>query len=258
MPCFWCPTVKLRTWPIESWFKVFGLSFHIYMEIRGGLNFSNGFHFEYENAHHICMIIGFIVGALVEILVYHGLPLPKNVEIMFNLLAFLIQVIIMAGHLDGDSGLEYIVHKLWTILIVLTFVAACCEAYDPTNLWSAYMRICFFLAQGTWLMQIAFVVWPHTTNPYFIFKPDHGGHTWLTIWLMFHLIIAALTLMTQYVIVFYAIELFDRCYTKYELDVKSTEYVDEPIKFDYRHQDGREYKALLIHDQDENESIESV
>lgn len=69
---------------MESLLKVIGLSFHIFMEFMGGLHYerdpmtglkaSDRLVLEFENAHHICMISGFIVAAVVEILVYYKFP----------------------------------------------------------------------------------------------------------------------------------------------------------------------------------------
>lgn len=150
----------------------------------------------------------------------------------------------MSGHLSGDRGIEYTVHKLWTILIVLTFLAASCELYNSGNVWSAYLRIVFFMAQGTWLMQIAFVVWPHTDNPRFVWKDDHESHTWLNIYMMIHMIAALCVIMIQYWIVHGSIELWDKYYSKYELDV------DTEPGLRLKLNDNREYSALLTHEEE--------
>jgi hypothetical protein len=255
MPCFYCPSAFLRRYPIESVIKLVGLSFHIFMEVITGIHRGGpDMHIQlaYENAHHVMMISGFVISAIVEILIYYGLPLPKKADYVFNLLAFLMQVLIMTTHLSGDMGVEYIVHQLWTVLIVLTFVGACIETYDPENLWGIYMRLCFFLAQGTWLMQIAFVVWPHTTNPIFIWGNDHASHAWLSISLMIHISIAAFTLMFQYVWVYFSLSLFDKLFSRYELENNLRNEKDQiNYKFNYNKDNKIEYSALL--NEDENE-----
>ena len=99
MPCFFCPTKKSRLFPFESFFKFTFLSIHSVVEYMMNRyiifkylfhqnivrNFycikkSNGHKLPREIVHHICMISGFIVGALVEILIYFGLPFPKKTE----------------------------------------------------------------------------------------------------------------------------------------------------------------------------------
>jgi hypothetical protein len=199
MPCFFLPTKKLRNFPFESFVKMFGIGFHAFMELKTGIHQTGEdkhLMLEYENAHHVIMLSGFMVGTIVEIIIYFGAPLPKYSEYMFNLLAFLIQVLVMGGHLHGDLGLELKVHELWTWIIVLNFIGCCLETYNPDSFWAAYMRIFFFFAQGTWLMQVAFVVWPGK-NPLFVWKDDHASHTWLTVSAMLHLIGVSLVLMVQ-------------------------------------------------------------
>ncbi len=252
MPCFYCPTRKLRVLPAESLIKAIGLSYHIYRELYDGLYVDSQdhmLHMGLENAHHVCMISGFLVTSIIEILIYYGVPLPYKTEYFFNLLSALIQLLIMSGH--KSAGVENTLHELWTILIGLTFVAGCCEIYDPDNLWAIYMRICFFLTQGSWLMQIAFVLWPHTANPRFTWTDSHATHVWLNIYLMVHLAAAACTLMIQYLFVYYTIGIFDRCYTRYELDL-SIDDAAAQIKFnDFENRGGKEY-SILLNNEDED------
>ena len=230
MPCFFLPTKKLRNFPFESFIKLIGLGFHTFMELKTGIHTvqpDNHYILEYENAHHVAMLSGFMAGAFVEILIYFRVPLPKYTEYMFNLLAFTIQALVMGGHLHGDLGLEYKVHELWTWVIVLNLIGASLETYKPDSHWAVYMRIFFFFVQGTWLMQVSFVVWPGK-NPLFVWKDDHASHTWLTVSLMFHFIGVSFVLMTQYLFVYYTIKLFDKCYSIYEIDLENME--NETIK----------------------------
>ena len=170
MPCFFCPSRFLRQFPVESCFKLLFLTIHvlgnllfinslellikmffILAEIFTGIHMNpTGEHLmiEYENVHHICMLSGFIVGALVEILIYFGVPFPKKTEYMINFIAFLIQAMLMAGHLHGDMGLELMVHMLWSYVCILTLFAALLETFAPDNFWFVYARIYFFCVQG--------------------------------------------------------------------------------------------------------------
>lgn len=239
--------------PIESFIKLTFLSIHVFFEIYTGLHKavdSDRLVFENENAHHVCMISGFIIASLIEILIYYGMPLPSKADYMFNLLAFLIQAILMGQHLTGDAGLEYEVHKLWTIIIILSFISACIEAYKPNSFWPVYLRVFFFLSQGTWLMQVAFVVWPQTSNPFWHWKMDHTSHTWLSISLMYHFIGCAILLMGQYVFVYFTIGLFDKYYKIYEDDLqKSSRFKLKNFK-DNDGSDSKEYSFLINEDED--------
>lgn len=100
-------------------------------------------------------------------------------------------------------------------------------------------------------MQIAFVVWPQMSNPFFIWKNDHTSHTWLSISLMLHLILSACLLMGEYVFVYYTIGVFDKYYKKYEIDVESLKLEKSQLVIKYA--DNQKEYALLINDKDEEE-----
>jgi hypothetical protein len=190
------------------------------------------------------MISGFLVTSIIEILIYYRVPFPKKTEYYFNLMSALIQLVIMRGHTSED-GVENLLHALWTVLITCTFAIGCCEVYDPDCFWTVYCRICLALTQGSWLMQVAFVLWPHTDDPRFIWVDSHNTHVWMNIYLMFHLIIAACTLMGVYLLVYYTIWFFDRCYSRYEHDLE-VDNSAQPIKFsNYETNDSKEYSMLL-------------
>ena len=107
MPCFCCPTKKLRNFPFESFIKVIFLGVHTIIEICTGLHYrTDHLAIENENLHHVAMLSAFFVGAIIEILIYYGWPFPKRTEYAFQFIAFLIQFILMSGHLNGDIGLE--------------------------------------------------------------------------------------------------------------------------------------------------------
>lgn len=252
-PCFCCATRRGRLLPLESFLKVFGLGFHAFVEIYTGIHFDQRLNrtvLEHENSHHVCMLSGFIVQGVVELLIYYRVPFPKKTEFFFAWIGFLIQALIMSVHLNGDPGLEYEVHKLWTVLIVLTWLSATVECYMDDNIWPVFARILFFLAQGTWLMQVAFVVWPHTTNPMFIWKNDHASHVWLSISLMYHILGAGMLLLAEYALVYAFMDVFDRCYDRYELDLESRDDVIQSGKVMRKtdlnnHENHKEYSFLI-------------
>ena len=89
-------------------------------------------------------------------------------------------------------------------------------------------------------MQIAFVVWPHTTNKIFIWGTDHGSMTWLNVSLMFHFIGVAILLLGQYLFVYFAIDFFYTCFRKYETDLEDKEI---GIKLEFSNE--KEYTMLM-------------
>jgi hypothetical protein len=126
-PCFCCPTKKLRLMPIESFFKLTFLSIHVYMELITGVykikpeGKEEQWTMGLENAHHICMLSGFIIQSLVEVLIYYGVPFPKGVEMFFAWIGFLIQALIMTNHKE-ENGIEKEVSVWFFIVLLLDLV----------------------------------------------------------------------------------------------------------------------------------------
>ena len=123
MPCFCCPTKKLRLYPIESVFKLVFLTIHVFMEMysveTGFIYHGEKYHpMPAETLHHICMLAGFILGSIIEILIYYKVPLPKKTEYFCNMIAFIIQAFLMFAHLHGQMDVEV---KLLKWLIVIEF-----------------------------------------------------------------------------------------------------------------------------------------
>lgn len=250
MPCFFCPTKKLRTYPIESIFKLVFLTVHTIVEMysveTGFLYRGEKFNpMPAETIHHIAMLSGFIFGSIIEILIYYGVPFPKKTEYMCSLIAFFIQAVLMLGHLHGAMDVEQHMHYLWSILIGLTLFAGLLETYDPDCFWFVYSRIFFFICQGTWLMQTAFVVWPQTKNPAYHWTTDHRDTTWLTVSLMYHMICVAAFMLLQYLFVYAFHGLFYRFYKKYELDLE-----DNDQKIVFKSSPGTEYSMLMNEEDD--------
>jgi len=113
MPCFFCPSKRLRLFPIESCVKFVFLTIHSILEftsVEGDYLYKNKEYYPLPAAtlHHICMLSGFLYGSIIEILIYFGVPFPKKTEYSASLIAFLIQAILMIDHLHGPQDLEVI------------------------------------------------------------------------------------------------------------------------------------------------------
>lgn len=95
-------------------------------------------------------------------------------------------------------------------------------------------------------MQTAFVVWPQTTNPDYIWTTEHRSITWLNISLMYHMIGAAAVLLGQYLFVFYTHRIIYRFYKRYELDLETA--TDQKIIFKSLDAKDVEYSMLMNED----------
>ena len=78
--------------------------------------------------------------------------------------------------------------------------------FHPNNFWLIIARSFFALTQGTWFLQAAFVIWPQTTNPLFLWDPSsHRSVSLLTMSFAYHLAGNAFILILVYLIVHSAV-----------------------------------------------------
>ncbi|CAF1172388.1 unnamed protein product [Adineta steineri] len=224
-PCFYCPSKTIRHLPIESILKILITSIHFTIEIITGWNWSPRIHLGDENAHHTAMLFGFFLGSWVEILVHYKVPLPKRTTQVMGFLAFAIEGLMMVFHLHARSMIDAHIHQLLGLTIVCSMIFAIGESFDPNNFWFIVARSFFALTQGTWFIQAAFVIWPKTTNPYFLWDPDsHRSVSLLTMSYAYHLAGNAFLLIIVYLLVYMfvspSIKLNDN-------QVKDDELIDE-------------------------------
>ncbi|CAF1028304.1 unnamed protein product [Didymodactylos carnosus] len=202
-PCSCLPSHGLRNLPIESIMKLLITSIHFSIELYTGYGADPRPHIGDENAHHTAMLFGFWIGAWVEILVHKGVALPKNIPQVMGFLAFAIEALMMVFHLHARSMVDAHVHKLLALIIVCSMIGALGESYDPNNFWFIVGRSFFALTQGTWFLQIAFVIWPQTTHPLFVWDMnDHRSISLLTMSFAYHLAGNACVLIGVYLCIY--------------------------------------------------------
>jgi hypothetical protein len=202
-PCFCIPNETFRRLPIESIVKILITSIHFSIEIITGYNSNPRPHLGDENAHHTAMLFGFFLGSWVEILVHYKVPLPKRINQVMGFLAFAMEGVMMVFHLHARTMIDSHIHQLLALTIVCSMIGAIGECFDPNNFWFIIVRSFFALTQGTWFLQAAYVLWPKTTNPYFLWDPDsHRSVSLLTMSYAYHLAGNAFLLIISYLIIY--------------------------------------------------------
>jgi hypothetical protein len=202
-PCFWLPCKSAHRLPIESIYKILITSIHFSIEIITGYGSLPRPHLGDENAHHTAMLFGFFLGSWTEILVHYKVPLPKRINQIMGFLAFAIEALMMVFHLHARSMIDSHIHQLLALTITCSMIGAIGECFDPNNFWFIVARSFFALTQGTWFLQAAFVLWPKTTNPYFLWDPDsHRSVSLLTMSYAYHLAGNAFILIILYLIIY--------------------------------------------------------
>jgi hypothetical protein len=189
--------------PVESILKILITSIHFSIEIITGYNSEPRPHLGDENAHHTAMLFGFFLGAFIEILVHYKVPLPKRITHVMGFLAFAIEGLMMVFHLHARSMVDAHIHQLLGLTIICSMISAMCECFDPNNFWFIIARSFFALTQGTWFIQAAYVLWPQTLNPLFLWDPEsHRSISLLTMSYAYHLAGNAFILVVVYLLVY--------------------------------------------------------
>ena len=197
------PWKNLRRAPVESFVKIIITTIHFSIEIYTGYNGGPHPYLGDENAHHTAMLFGFFLGSWIEILVHYRIPLPDRINQVMGVLAFAIEGLMMVFHLHARSMIDAHIHQLLGLTIVCSMLFAIGECFNPNNFWFIVARSFFALTQGTWFIQAAFVIWPKTDNPYFVWDPDsHRSVSILTMCYAYHAAGNAFLLILTYLFIY--------------------------------------------------------
>jgi hypothetical protein len=182
MPCICLPSKRMRTAPIESILKIFFGSVGLLGEVITGISYSESpkpdlsnmnmmshthehlhrrdlnsnvpslpvksIQIAYNNLQHITMYSIFILGAIVEVLIYQKFNLPARLDYILGIIAFTIEAFIFYSHSKGHEGLEMHVHTLLVFAIFGCIVMAVLETYKPNEIMFTYGRTMFTILQG--------------------------------------------------------------------------------------------------------------
>ncbi len=191
MPCLCCRSKKLRSMPLESIFKVVILTMHVSLEMVTGATLSP-LYFHSDTLQHIVMSSGFLISSIFEVLIHYNFPLPKKAVYIINLVAGMVFAVGVSMHLDERDMMDYHIHKILALLVIILLIAFCYEIYDSDNVWATYGRIYFFCMFGSWLIEIAFIKWPVIKHPYFQFGSNMRDVMVISSTLGLHFILNAL------------------------------------------------------------------
>ena len=156
-PCT-CLCGKLQRWPVESIIKISLLILHFSVEMYR----VSTIECYYECGQHATMVFFFILGSAVEIMVHYKVPLPKDIEYLTNILAVTIEGMMFRLHIEGRDELNARVHNLLDYVIFACVLTSCLEIKCRHSLTVTICRTFFFFLQGTWLCQMAFILY----NPF--------------------------------------------------------------------------------------------
>ncbi|CAF1263415.1 unnamed protein product [Rotaria sordida] len=201
-PCHCIPIKFIRRLPIESIVKILVTSIHFSIELHDGYRSQPKPHIITLYVNHMAMLFGFFLSSWVEILVHYKVPLPKRINQVMGVLAFTMEGFMFLFHLHGRGIVEVHAHQLLIVSIVCSTISAIGECFDPNNFWFIVLRSFFALTQGTWFIQAAYVLFPQTTNPSFIWDDTHDSVSLLTMSYVYHLAGNVLVLIVVYLLVY--------------------------------------------------------
>lgn len=238
-PCLCLPGKLFHQLPLESIIKILITSIHFSIELITGYHNQPQAYIEDENAHHTAMLFGFFLGAWIEILIHYKIPLPSRLTQIMGFLAFAIEAVMMVFHLHARTMIDAHIHQLLGLTIVCSMLCTLGECWHPNHFWFIVARSFFALTQGTWFIQAAYVIWPQTTNPYFLWDPNsHRSITLLTMSYAYHLAGNAFLLILVYLTVHLVVSS--------RMKMNSHSIMDEESGSDYK---------LILNDNDEDNDV---
>lgn len=235
MPCLCLPSGTLRKAPMESYFRftagvigilgefvtaidfnhvvtagigkddvsVFGCDNqtshgHSHVHKRDTHPHIQSFYFAKNNLQHITMYFGFVLQALVEILIHKGYNLPKRSNFYFGLIAYSIEAFLFGFHLHSRAPMDIHLHVLLVYAILGCCISICLELYNPRQVMFTYGRILFTMLQGTWFWQAGFVLYPPLDFEFMKWnRCDHNQIMIITTLFCWHLLLISLGLLIQ-------------------------------------------------------------
>ncbi|XP_064119102.1 transmembrane protein 45B-like [Macrobrachium nipponense] len=162
--CSCCPTVPLEG-IIKILASVLAISGEFVTAFEGGK-------FEHlGNAQHMMMYFFFIIHGVADLAVHYKAAVPPDVDYLTAACAFFMESLLFFTHLHGRPLMDIQVHTFVASVALLCGFAMLLEASFKNSVVPALGRAFFILLQGTWFLQISFL----------LFSPlgtylDHNSH----------------------------------------------------------------------------------
>lgn len=151
-----------RAYCFEGIVKMAGSAYCLRGEIISGM--WDGKFVVMENTQHISMDLFYMLSGIVDVLTNNHFPLPPGTDYVALFLAVAVEGLLFNFHLHGRPPLNVLAH---TMLIYVTAAEATCimiELTKPHSILAALGRAYFRTLQGTWLWQLAFMLFGQLPN----------------------------------------------------------------------------------------------
>ncbi|KAL3221484.1 hypothetical protein MRX96_029382 [Rhipicephalus microplus] len=126
-----------------------------------------------ESVQHHSMYAFFLLNGVVDVIYNAGFPFPANTDYVVLVLAITSEGLMLHLHLHGKTLLNTQTHRLLVYIVVAMIACLIAEMCHPRSILASLGRAYFCLLHGTWLWQLAFILF----SPLPSYKPwDVNSH----------------------------------------------------------------------------------
>ncbi|XP_005093342.1 transmembrane protein 45B isoform X2 [Aplysia californica] len=166
-----CLCGRLKNLPLESFVKILVSTIGCVGEIVTGYEWT-GDHFGMNNAQHATMFFFFGLSGVVDVFSHYKRTLVPDLDYIVSIIALFVEWLLFRFHLHGRSSLDSQVHMLLVYAIFLNIVVVAAEIKYRNSVLCPLARGYFFLLQGSWFWQIAFILYSPLPNSHWS-SEDH-------------------------------------------------------------------------------------
>lgn len=172
----WIPQPCCPCFPLEPALKIALGTLLVLSEALGDIirDRSGHFHFNFEpysiygddgsftelaKLQHITIYTVFVLSGIIDILSLFT-KLPSRTSLMFLSIAFLAQAMLLNFHTIGTDDISVLLHWLLTVTAYTSTFLSLLRLISTTNFSINIGFACSIMLQGTWLIQIAYILYP--------------------------------------------------------------------------------------------------
>nr|XP_037272379.1 transmembrane protein 45B-like [Rhipicephalus microplus] len=155
-----------RKFSVEGTVKIIGASACIVGNFN--LVYKHDHSLDEVTVQHDSMYAFFLLNGMVDVMYTAGLPFPPNTDYAVLLLTIASEGLMLHFHLHGKTLLNAQTHKILVYIVAAMLVCLIAEMCQPRSVLAALGRAYFCLLHGTWLWQLAFI----------LFNPLSGYTPW--------------------------------------------------------------------------------
>ena len=168
---FHCCSPRVAKLPIEGYIVIFGTIVGMIIEFIGGFNRTIDPQTGHvtiwagaNNVQHFAMYFMFFLVGIIELLIHHDFPLPKNLDVIAGGLAFTAEALLFYFHGHTHDMVEMQLHVFLVLAISGCVICGIFEmALSEKLVYATLMRGFFTVLQGSWFYTVGF----------FLYSPFH-------------------------------------------------------------------------------------